>query len=260
MLWDQPRDPAGRPQVGQVAEVWPTWLANTVVHERLAGEVYAASRAAPENGQLVTTDIWARLGPDARLTLLLEIRRVPDGSLLSVMPVTRSERVSYGSTPPLLPSYLPPATRTQLEKAHPGFASCRTGPEPYTDLAQGGPLVPFTTPALLAAGGYQTSGSSSMPPAPAASPLSGTAPVRIYPMPQRLEFFHESIAGGSTAIDEWTAIDPASGRMVAGRAVTRENGKVAFLNAATSGDVEVYPPEAVPDSIFDVTARPVCHA
>ncbi len=256
--WTPPPDPHGGSPGPSL--IWPTWLNGTIVHQRYVEQTYSATGINPRNGQPITTDQWAEIGADGHPEEMVLQYRGPDGQLIEVRRTTRSDDVEYLDRPPF-PVTLPAAQAKSL-LAHDGdVRHCSTGVRPSGNaLTHLGPVVEFTSPSLFEADGWQASGPFPILAAPTSTPLPGVAPRERYAHPRTPALFHKRVVRGSTIVDQWMAIDPATGRILAGRAEAHVNGALTSSDAITWGAVEVYAPGDVPPSVLTITQKPVCHA
>lgn len=217
----------------------PPGLAGKVVHWSISEMSFTEAGPDPANGKVVLGDIWAEIGPDSVPVRFHGIYLYEDGRFRQEIVLTPTEEViTYD---PLMAVRTPSGEVHCTVRDRTGVGRLRTVAPPFIDVGR------------LRAFGYQsvsTGGARSAP--PMLSPLPGVLPQQIYPADQVLQRWQRRQSAGGQSQTQTLELGPDGRLLLQQSRATNAQGKVVQEYSQGYGSLEVYAPESVPSSVFQL--------
>lgn len=218
------------------------WLApgpafvNQTLHWSSTSYDFMANGQDPANGQTITGDFWAQVGANGSIVRYHERFTRADGGFLQETAYAGGQTLTvYG---PGYPSY-PPS----------GCVAAGASSAPP------GSLPPFAADAAtLSRLGFMPAGGVTRP-LPSTPPLAGVQPIRVYPAGERVQGWERRTALDNGMTTTGRLELGAASRLVAAEGVTTDaEGTVVGISRQTFGELAIYDPSSVPDSVFEIGA------
>ena len=210
-------------------------LAGEVLHWVQVTQHRTPNGPDPSNGKATISEVWVQMGQDNVPTQAHARATLADGTFLQELVATPSRQGTY-----LSPAY----NRSTAKPPVP--APCPL-PKPSSARLLGDMLPLFVNQAMLPGLGFQqTAGTLQLPATP---PLAGTRPSASYQAnPAAPIWSHSATTSGSTHLDEVQVDNTGRVQMVHSRTVDT-TGNVNETQMSY-GNLDVYDPSAVPQSVF----------